>query len=441
MNKFFSCLITSLFLICPVFANEIDKLIKDFDLNSKAQLGIYIKNADNDKVIYKKHENEFLNPASTLKVLTFGASLYVLGEDFDFETALFEDNKDLYIKLSGDTKLTYQDLKKLLSNLKTKDYDNIYIDNSIFEDEKYPSSWFEEDKFPNQRTISPYIIDNNLIKLSIKRSSLATNIDIVQEDDYKIAIINELKNSQENKQNIEIKRLHGENSPILTLSGEIFKDEIITIPVLNPEINFIVKFQKALKENNIVCLKKINTKKVPPCAKKIASIKRNIKEFAPDILLNSNNFTSEVVSKTASAKFIDYRKSATFQDEIEMFDYVLNFSSSDNKIADSSGVSRKNLITTEFYINSIEKLFEKTTIFNLLATPNEGTMRNRGLFLKDNLKAKTGTLKDYSSIFATFVTKNNNNVILISIEQNSTLRKALLKNFEDMLIGTIYRKF
>ncbi len=441
MKKIFVCLACLIFSSLSANADEIDKLIKNFDLNKKSELSVFVKNIDTNKVLYKKQAHKLLNPASTLKVLTYGASLLVLGNEYDFQTSIYESGNDLYLKLSGDTKLSFKDLKNLLSNVKNKEYENIYIDNSIFANEKYPASWLEEDKFPNQREISPYIIDNNITKIGIKRSSLATNIDIIQEDEYKIAIINNLKNSQTGKQEIKIERLHGENAPILTLTGEISKDSVIDLPVLNPEINFMVKFQKALDDNKIICSKKIVNKSVPQDAIKIADISRNIQDFSKDILYRSDNFTSEVISKTAAAKYVNYSHGATFEDEIKMFNDVLNISNDKIQIADSSGVSRKNLITTEFYIDTIEMLFNKTQISNMLMGANQGTMSGRGLFLKDNLKAKTGTLKNYSSIFANLITINNNNLVLISIEQDATLRKALLKNFEDMLIGLLYKKY
>jgi D-alanyl-D-alanine carboxypeptidase len=86
----------------------------------------------------------------------------VLGADYELETALYEDlDKNIYLKLSGDVLLTQDNLNKLISKLKNKQINNIYIDDSIFAREKYPASWLEEDKWPNQRMISPYIIDKN----------------------------------------------------------------------------------------------------------------------------------------------------------------------------------------------------------------------------------------------------------------------------------------
>ena len=89
----------------------------------------------------------------------------------------------------------------------------------------------------------------------------------------------------------------------------------------------------------------------------------------------------------------------------------------------------------------MNKIVKMDGFLDLMATADEGTLSNRLLFLKDNLRAKTGTLADMSSIVAVFKTKNNNNIVVSSVIQNSPRRKALLKSFENSLIALIYRKY
>ena len=59
-----------------------------------------------------------MNPASTLKTLTFGASNIVLGSDYEFETALYKYGNDLYLKLGGDALLSKNDLVNIFSQFK-----------------------------------------------------------------------------------------------------------------------------------------------------------------------------------------------------------------------------------------------------------------------------------------------------------------------------------
>jgi len=194
LKKFCLSLLVSLFFTSSVFANEIAKYVNSAAVGFKSKTSGYIIDLKSNKVIYQNNADEYLNPASVIKLLTFGVAYDVLGSDYVFETSLFKDNdKNIYVKLGADVLLTQKDLNSLISNLKNVDYKNIYIDDSIFDKEKYPSSWLEEDKFPNQRMISPYIIDSNYVQIAINRSSLAKKVDVIQNDEYKIPIINELK--------------------------------------------------------------------------------------------------------------------------------------------------------------------------------------------------------------------------------------------------------
>ena len=440
MKKILLSLFVSLFFIHGVQANEIDKYIKKNGFELKSTVSIFAKK--NNKVVYKKHPQKLLNPASVLKALTFGASYITLGDDYKFETILYKDNNNnFYLKLGGDTLLTTKDLTQLFSQIKKCKINNIYIDDTIFDKTPYPQSWMQEDMYPNERAITPYIIDNNFSEIAIKRSSLATTIDIIQNDPYKIAIINNLKLSKtENAYTIE--KVYGEDSQILSFKGTIAKDEIIHLPVLNPEINFDIRLRRALDKAQITYLNKVFVKAVPQGAVRVASISHNINEISKNILLNSDNFSSEVVFRVAAAKYINYSHSATLDDAISMFkDVFKNEMSDDIKISDGSGVSRHNLVNAEFIVNCLEKLFQNENYKNLLATANQGTLKDRLIFLENNLRAKTGTLSDMSSIAGTLTSKSGSNVTFAMIVQNSPKRKAILKNFENNVITSFYRRY
>ncbi len=432
--------LTFIIFTCSVQANEIDRYIKKNDFELKSTVSILAKK--NNKVVYKKHSQKLLNPASVLKMLTFGASYVTLGDDYKFETILYKDNSNnFYLKLGGDTLLTTRDLTQLFSQIKKCKINNIYIDDTIFDKTPYPQSWMQEDMYPNERAITPYIIDNNFTEIAIKRSSLATTIDIIQNDPYKIAIINNLKLTKtENAYKIE--KVYGEDSQILSFNGTIAKDELINLPVLNPEINFDIKLRRALDKAEIRYLNKVFVKKIPQGAQRVASISHNINEISRNILLNSDNFSAEVAFRVAAAKYVNYSHSATLDDALAMFkDVFRNELSDDIKISDGSGVSRHNLVNVEFVVNCLEKLFQNEKYKNLLATANQGTLKDRLIFLENNLRAKTGTLSDMSSIAGTMASKSGNNVVFAIIVQNSPKRKAILKNFENNVITMLYRKY
>ena len=90
---------------------------------------------------------------------------------------------------------------------------------------------------------------------------------------------------------------------------------------------------------------------------------------------------------------------------------------------------------------SLKELYSKTDLKTFLTTSNEGTLADRMLFLKDNLRAKTGTLSQTSAILGTLKTKQGRDVVFNIAVQNSSKRKALLKHFENTLITKFYRMF
>ena len=336
MKKIFLSFLIILSFSSSTLANEIDKYIKQNDFELKSTVSIFVEN--DKKVLYKKNPEKLLNPASILKILTFGSSYLTLGEDYNFETSIYKDSQNnLYLKLGGDILLSTNDLIDLFNQVKKNfnisKINNIYIDDTIIDKTPYPTSWMEEDVWPYQRAVTPYIIDNNFTEIAIKRSSLATKVDIIQNDSYKIPIINELKLGD--KQDYKIAKLYGENSSIIGFSGIINKDELIKLPVLKPEINFNIKLRKALDKAEIKYFNKITSKKTPKNVYKIATIEHNIKSISKPILLASDNFSAEVIFRVAAAKYINYSHSATLDDAINMFNCVFNINDDTNiKIAD-----------------------------------------------------------------------------------------------------------
>ncbi len=439
MNKFLSFIAFILLLSSTSNANLITKHIKQTDFEKRTEVGLYVVDKKNNKVLYRKNESIALNPASLLKTLTFATSYLILGSDYEFETALYEDcEKNIYLKLGGDVLLSEDDLNKLISNIKNKDINNIYIDESIFASEQYPATWLEEDKWPTMGEISPYIIDNNYHKVAINRSSLAKKVDIVQEDDYKLPIINELTLGDTHQ--IKIARLYGENSPIINLQGTVTKDDVLNLPVLKPEINFNIKLNQALKKNNIIHIGRIEVKTTPENAKKIATVGHSIKNVSKNVLHNSNNFASEVVSRVAASKY--YNKTAAAQDTINMFlDKYGKYLSKNEEIADNCGVSRKNRLSVKTIATILLDLSQKTNILSLMQSANQGTMAERLLFLDGNLKAKTGTMCDLSALIANIKTRKDTDILFVSIVQNSSKRNSLLKHYENSLLGIIYKNY
>lgn len=144
-------------------SQEVDKLKKDPDL-VHASWGLSVINAKSGASLYEYNSQASLTPASTLKIVTTGAALAILGPDFRYETILEYDGVldtvtgilkgNVYIHGGGDPSLGSDLFREKSDTLITdkwamilqrkgiKQVDGAVIgDASVFEDDMVPSTW------------------------------------------------------------------------------------------------------------------------------------------------------------------------------------------------------------------------------------------------------------------------------------------------------------
>ena len=134
----------------------------------KNAISVSIRDLNSGKPVYELNEKMLMHPASVQKVLTLVPAVDVLGEDYDFTTAIYKRSANSYvIKLGADPYLTSNDLKTLVNNvnLETK---RIYIDDSILEKKDWGEGWqWDDDMNVLMPRFNSYNLDKNLIKITI----------------------------------------------------------------------------------------------------------------------------------------------------------------------------------------------------------------------------------------------------------------------------------
>ena len=111
------------------------------------------------------------------------------------------------------------------------------------------------------------------------------------------------------------------------------------------------------------------------------------------------------------------------------------------KIVDGSGVSKNNLMTSDFMTDFLvaESKTEDSELFKTsMASPGEGTLENRMLYFKDNLKAKTGTLTDVSAIAGYLKTRSGKDVAFDIMINDPKSKAADKKMLEEYILRAIY---
>ncbi len=433
------------------FANGVSSSINDilssFDFDRDSVVSISVKDKNTGLIVYEKNAHKFLNPASTLKLFTMASAIDTLGEDYNFDMAFYKDkHNNLYLKLSGDPIFSESDMGVLVQNLKKKykgKINKIYIDDFITDKIPYPDGWTIDDFWPSAPKLSPYIVDKNTVKVDFLVDE-NKNIRIVQKDDYKFSFVNKLKIGDENS----IKLIKDEVHNTVDVTGEISSPVIgYQVPVLNPKYFFCNKLKKVMDKNSLVRHEKFLFAKTPNDAVLVAKFSRPLCDVIKHILTTSDNFSSEVVFKVAGGKYAkeittvkdEYASFGTTENGINMFyNYYdkLGLDTSKVKLKDGSGVSRYNVINTDWMTEALLKMnfdYEK-----YLPTADEGTLSKRMRELKDKVYLKTGTLYGVSSLAGIIKTEDKEycySSVIMSYNRN----KSLIKGIEDEIVYEIYR--
>lgn len=425
--------------------SKIERVIFSSGINSSA-VSVSVKDVKTGSNLVKIRSKQPMIPASTQKILTYPVVQKTLGDDYLFTTKIYSLNDDIYLKLSADPYFTTEDLKTLIKSLKANSYiacREFYIDDTILDVEEWGEGWqWDNDLNPLMPRYSAYNIDGNLLTLTIRATQPNAQADVKLTRFYPLTVMNLVKTG--NSENVSLSRKNNISPDILTLEGTVQKRVTKTFPVNNPKRYFMIRLDEAVKDNSFDYYGDYPAGKVPSGAnpKLISEISHSLKRAGNDILKNSNNLVAETAYKIAGGKYSN--SIGTTENANKMFlDYCEknNIDTSDIRIVDGSGVSKNNIMTAEFMTNYLVKLTSDEyfdELYKTMAGPSEGTLANRMLYLKDNLKAKTGTLSDVSAIAGYLKTKCGNFVAFDIMINDHKMKNSAKKILEEEIIKTIY---
>ncbi len=160
------------------------------DGKSSAEVAVYVKSMKYGDPLYALHISQPMTPASTMKILTAEAGLIFLGPEYRFSTQLLTDAKEvkngilqgnLYVVLSGDPSLTFEDLVYLLVELKNQQIHaiagNVYIDNTAYDQRFYGPGWEWKDKsYCYAAPISASIVNHNCLSFKVAPSRVSGHV-------------------------------------------------------------------------------------------------------------------------------------------------------------------------------------------------------------------------------------------------------------------------
>lgn len=446
MQKIISLLLFMALSINAANAESLTKMLTRLGVN-KGAVAVYIKDVNSGNVVFSLNENTPMPPASTLKIITSSAAVDTIGVDYKYKTSLYKStNNDLYLKLSGDPLLTSSDLEKLVETAKTKNIEpkNFYIDDSVFDKVEWGEGWqWDDDLNPLMPKFSAYNINKNLLRLEINPTVNNVSAKLTVKPFYPLTFMNLVTTDSKNATSIKVERNNSIAPNMLNISGVVSKVASIWIPVNNPKMNFTLRLEDAIRAKKLEYYATVKNAKLPDKnIYHVETVEHDLNAILPVILKYSDNLAAETVFKTAGAEYSNSQGS--IENSLKMLnDYFEknNLQSDDVKIVDGSGVSKNNLMTAKFMgeflmFRANGENFEGFK--NALTTAGEGTLKNRMLYFKDNLRAKTGTLADTSAM-AGYITSRRGKLYAFDIMINDAkTSSADKKNIEEQILRNIY---
>lgn len=445
-------------------ADKINEVLAD-EFFTRTLIAIDIYDLTDQKSLYQKNEKLLLTPASNQKILTTCAALQFLGSYYKFETKLFhtgiiEDDilyGDLYVIGGFDPMFKYSDLDSLLLPLKDlgikKITGQIFGDVSLKDSLYWGKGWMWDDNpDPTAVYLSSLNINQNSVDVFvdgvtidspavIRLNSPGTYFNIIngtktvtQIDDDDDLIVT--RDWMSNPQNILV------DGPVPL--GKLYDEEESTekLNIQNPEDYFLFLVIQKLNEMEIQCNGKYEIEKLPENSVYLNAVYRPIDGVVVYTNKESDNLGAEML--VYAMAFNDSSELATREnglEAVERFIDYLGFNSENYSIADGSGVSRYNLVTSELLVECLKYFYYRNPgLFNIIYSSLpiggvDGTLEKRFIDTRayNNIHAKTGTLSGVSALSG-YITAANQHMLAFSIlMENYTEKSKYARKFIDQI--------
>ncbi|KPH74236.1 D-alanyl-D-alanine carboxypeptidase [Oceanobacillus caeni] len=437
---------------------KLNKILEDERLQGSIT-GISVRKADTGEEIYSHHGNTRLHPASNMKILTASTALEVLGPDHKFKTRIYSDGElvggvlkgNLYIQGGGDPTLLKEDIDELVNHLKKLEVrkvegdlvaDDTWYDNiRLSQDLNWSDEPFHTGAQISALTLSPdKDYDAGTVMLEIipgKRQGDVAQVNVIPETDY-VKILNQTRTvHKDEKKQLTIDRVHGENTIIV--EGDIpigASKEKTWAAVWDPTSYVLNIFASSLISNGISFSSELEQRldAVPKDATLLAENQSMpLKELLLPFMKLSNNTIGEVLVKEMGKAV--HGEGSWEKGLAVMEESIINLGMDPNLflLRDGSGMSHKNFVSSSELTKLLYEIQQKDwfTVFeNSLPVAGEseklvgGTLRSRMDNLKGNVRAKTGSITGVQTLSG-YVTNINGEKLIFSILNNNYIEDSM----------------
>ncbi|MBA3661291.1 MAG: D-alanyl-D-alanine carboxypeptidase/D-alanyl-D-alanine-endopeptidase [Gammaproteobacteria bacterium] len=454
----------------PSFLNGASRLTTELNEivrapGATATISVFVKSMKSGEVLYTRNIHSPMTPASTLKVLTAEAALIYLGPQYRFATQLLTDAKDvkkgvlqgnLYIALSGDPTLTYNDLVNLLLALKSHHVSaisgNVYIDQTAYDQRVYGPGWDVKDKqYCYAAPISASIINRNCLAFKIEPAKLVgKSAQVVTYPKYFYPTI---KNSVVTKNNrIKNCALHLTTTP----------DKVINVGGCMPKgpyawgVSYVItdvnEYNRSLFKNLLIRLgvRVQGTVGFNTAPKRLSLISQHASEplttMINEMLKKSDNVIAGALFKKIGQLYS--KKPGSWENGGLAVSQILakhtGMKPAGLRAIDGSGISPQNVMSSAQMMQVLDYAFHHTAtsaefITALPVAGVDGTLKHRMGNIARKVRAKTGTISGVVSLAGYAISADNEPLAFVIIVNGPKGLSWQYRGMEDQIVTALTR--
>ncbi|MEH1815143.1 MAG: D-alanyl-D-alanine carboxypeptidase/D-alanyl-D-alanine-endopeptidase [Nostoc sp.] len=386
-------------------------------LFSRGRWGILIQPLSTGPTLYSRDAQKYFTPASNLKLLTTAAALQELGANFRIRTSIYQNgNGVLRVVGRGDPSLSDTELQKLAQQLKQKGITQIQqliADDSYIQGDIVNPTWQWEDVQSSDGVpVSSFILNQNIFSFKLVPQAVGKSLQVLWIDAGEAKqwrIINQSITVPQNQPSyVNVTReLSG---TVLRIQGQLAtnsEESLIDLPVVDPNYYFLRRFRTALATKKItlgqtlVVNGGVNQQEIafvesPPLA-----------ELLAETNLNSNNLYAEALLRALAVKKTRLKNQTSADVGLEVVKASLTKLGVDPAnyiLVDGSGLSRRDLVTPEAFVQTLRGMAKTPTAYiyraSLPVAGKSGTLKGRfqNTPAEGIVQAKTGTLTGVVSL-------------------------------------------
>ncbi|MEH1843457.1 MAG: D-alanyl-D-alanine carboxypeptidase/D-alanyl-D-alanine-endopeptidase [Nostoc sp.] len=386
-------------------------------LFSRGRWGILVQPLSTGTTLYSRDAQKYFTPASNLKLLTTAAALQQLGANFRIRTSIYQNgNGVLRVVGRGDPSLNDTQLQTLAHQLKQKGITQIQkliADDSYIQGDIVNPTWQWEDVESDYGApVSSFILNQNIFSLKLVPQAVGKSLQVLWID------AGEAKQWRTINQSVTV----AQNQPsyvnvtrelsgtILRIQGQLTTNSepsLIDLPVVDPNYYFLRRFRTALATEKItlgqtlVVSGGVNQEEIafvesPP-----------LSELLMETLQNSNNLYAEAFLRTLAVKKPRMKNQTSADVGLEVVKTSLTqlgVNPANYILVDGSGLSRRNLVTPEAFVQTLRGIARTPAAYvyraSLPVAGKSGTLKGRfeNTSAEGIVQAKTGTLTGVVSL-------------------------------------------